>query len=147
MFGVVELLRSRRVPQAAVLALMSMAFAGCSADMSSRFSQNSYSQNPFAFDPQPTGAVQQQQPPRELPQYARPQPQYSQYQSQPLPPPVAAPQSYPVAGGGGAVSGGGRGLSPYAPPPARPQIESTGTVPHSVAAAGRGTTIIVGTSD
>ncbi|MCC8965588.1 LysM peptidoglycan-binding domain-containing M23 family metallopeptidase [Bradyrhizobium sp. Pear76] len=149
MSGVVELLRSRRVPQVAVLTLMSMAFAGCSADMSSRFSQNSYSQNPFAFDPQPTGTVQGP-PPRELPQYARPrtQPQYSQYQSQPLPPPVAAPQSYPVANAG--VSGGGRGLSSYTPPPARPQIEATGTVPHSVAAAHAGhsgTTIIVGTSD
>src|ERR1700760_1815179 len=112
MSGVVELLRSRRVPQVAVLTLMSMAFAGCSADMSSRFSQNSYSQNPFAFDPQPTGTVRPA-PPRGLPQYARPrtQPQYSQYQSQPLPPPVAAPQSYPVANAG--VSGGGRGLSSY----------------------------------
>jgi murein DD-endopeptidase MepM/ murein hydrolase activator NlpD len=150
MSGVVELLRSRRVPQVAVLALMSVAFAGCSADMSSRFSQNSYSQNPFAFDPQPTGAVQQQ-PQRELPQYSRPQsPQYSQYQSQPLPPPVAAaPQSYPLAGGGTGVSGGGRGLSSYTPPPARPQIEATGTVPRSVATAhaGHGATIIVGTSD
>jgi murein DD-endopeptidase MepM/ murein hydrolase activator NlpD len=148
MSGIVELLRSRRVPQVAVLALMSVAFAGCSADMSSRFSQNSYSQNPFALDPQPTGAVPQPQERRELPQYARPQPQYSQYpqyQSQPLPPPVSAPQSYPVAGNG--VSGGGRGLASYAPPPARPQLESTGTVPHSVAAARSGTTIIVGTSD
>lgn len=147
MSGVVELLRSRRVPQAAVLALMSVAFAGCSADMSSRFSQSSYSQNPFAFDPQPTGALQAQRP-RELPQYARPQPQYSQYQSQPLPPPVAAPQSYPVAAGG--VAGGGRGMASYTPPPARPQIEATGTVAHSAApahAAHNGTTIIVGTSD
>ncbi|WP_298267294.1 LysM peptidoglycan-binding domain-containing M23 family metallopeptidase [uncultured Bradyrhizobium sp.] len=149
MSGVVELLRSRRVPQVAVLTLMSMAFAGCSADMSSRFQQSSYSQNPFAFDPQPTSSVQA--PPRELPQYARPrtQPQYSQYQSQPLPPPVAAPQSYPVANSG--VSGGGRGMSSYAPPPpARAQMEATGTVPHSVAAAHAGhsgTTIIVGTSD
>jgi murein DD-endopeptidase MepM/ murein hydrolase activator NlpD len=150
MSGIAELLRSRRVPQVAVLALMSVAFAGCSADMSSRFSQNSYSQNPFAFDPQPTGAVQPQPQPRELPQYARPQPQpqysqYPQYQSQPLPPPVSAPQSYPVSGGG--MSGGGRGLASYAPPPAHPQIEATGTVPHSVAAARSGTTIIVGTSD
>ncbi|MBR0758176.1 LysM peptidoglycan-binding domain-containing M23 family metallopeptidase [Bradyrhizobium jicamae] len=153
MSGVVELLRSRRVPQVAVLALMSVAFAGCSADMSSRFSQNSYSQNPFAFDPQPTGAVQQPPPERrELPQYARPQsPQYQQqsYQSQPLPPPVSAPQSYPVSGGG--VSGGGRGMSSYAPP-AQPRLETTGTVPRSVAAAPapvqhHGTTIIVGTSD
>ncbi|MFB9266527.1 peptidoglycan DD-metalloendopeptidase family protein [Bradyrhizobium erythrophlei] len=148
MSGVVELLRSRRVPQVAVLALMSVAFAGCSADMSSRFSQNSYSGNPFALDPQPTGTVQAPVQQRELPQYARPQSQYSQnpqYQSQPLPPPVSAPQSYPVAGGG--VSGGGRGVASYAPPPARPQLETTGTVPHSVAAARSGTTIIVGTSD
>ena len=104
MSGVVELLRSRRVPQVAVLTLMSMAFAGCSADMSSRFSQNSYSQNPFAFEPQATGTVQQPPPERrELPQYSRPQsPQYQQqsYLSQPLPPPVSAPQSYPVSGGG-----------------------------------------------
>ncbi|WGR92034.1 peptidoglycan DD-metalloendopeptidase family protein [Bradyrhizobium sp. ISRA443] len=142
MSSVVELLRSRRAPQVAVLALMSVAFAGCSADMSSRFSQSSYSQNPFAFDPQPTGAVQA--PPRELPQYARPHSQYPQYQSQPLPPPVSAPQSYPVSSG---VSGGGRGIASYAPPPARPQIEATGAVPHSVAAAHNGTTIIVGTSD
>jgi len=142
MSSVVELLRSRRAPQVAVLALMSVAFAGCSADMSSRFSQSSYSQNPFAFDPQPTGAVQA--PPRELPQYARPQSQSPQYQSQPLPPPVSAPQSYPVSSG---VAGGGRGLASYAPPPARPHIEATGSVPHSVAAAHNGTTIIVGTSD
>ena len=74
----------------------------------------------------------------------------SQYQSQALPPPaVAAPNSYPAASGG--VSGGGRGLSSYAPP-AHPQLETTGTVaPRSVAAvhapAHSGTTIIVGTSD
>jgi murein DD-endopeptidase MepM/ murein hydrolase activator NlpD len=82
---------------------------------------------------------------RELPQYSRPQPQY---QSQALPPPIAAPQSYPTANAG--VSGGGRGLASYTPP-ARP-IETTGTVaPRSVAATHApgtgGTTIIVGTSD
>ena len=155
MSGVVELLRSRRVPQVAVLALMSVAFAGCSADMSSRFSQDTLS-NPFNYQPEATGSVPAPTVERrELPQYARPQAQYSQapqYQSQPLPPPsVAAPQSYPAAGAG--VSGGGRGLSSYAPPPAHPQIETTGTVPpRSVAAAHNaaapaGTTIIVGTSD
>jgi len=149
MSAVVELLRSRRMPQIAVLALMSVGFAGCSADMSTRLSQSSYSQNPFAFDPQPTGAVPQQPVERrELPQYARPQ--SPQYQSQPLPPPaVAAPQSYPAANAG--VSGGGRGVASYAPPP-QPQLETTGTVPRSVAAthnaaAHGGTTIIVGTSD
>jgi murein DD-endopeptidase MepM/ murein hydrolase activator NlpD len=62
-------------------------------------------------------------------------------QSQSLPP-ISAPQSYPSG-----VSGGGRGLSSYAPP-ARP-IETTGSVPHSVAAVhpAQGTKIIVGTSD
>lgn len=147
MSAVVELLCSRRVPQVAVLALMSFAFAGCSADMSSRLSQSNFS-NPFASDQ--TGSVQQAPPPqRELPQYARPQTQPGAYQSQPLPPPaVSAPQSYPVAAGGG-VSGGGRGVGSYAPP-AQPHLETTATVPpRSVAAAqpAGGTKIIVGTSD
>src|SRR6266702_8451167 len=109
---VAELLYSRRVPQVAVLALISFSFAGCSADMQSRLSQSNFS-NPFASEQ--TGSVQQAPPPqqRELPQYARPQTQPGNYQSQPLPPPaVSAPQSYPVAAGGG-VSGGGRGLGSY----------------------------------
>ena len=149
----VELLRSRSAPRFAVLALMSVGFSGCSADMSTRLSQN-YS-NPFASEPQATGSVPTPAVERrELPQYARPQSQtqyQQQYQSQPLAPPaVAAPHSYPVASNG--VSGGGRGLSSYSPPPARPQLETTGTVaPRSVAAAhppaASGTTIIVGTSD
>lgn len=144
---VAELLYSRRVPQVAVLALISFSFAGCSADMSSRLSQSNFS-NPFSSDQ--TGSVQQAPPPqRELPQYARPQTQPGSYQSQPLPPPaVSAPQSYPVAGGGG-ISGGGRGVSSYAPP-TQPHIETTATVPpRSVAAAqpAGGTKIIVGTSD
>ncbi|MEZ5820252.1 MAG: peptidoglycan DD-metalloendopeptidase family protein [Xanthobacteraceae bacterium] len=142
MSRVVELLRSRRVPQSAALALMAFGFAGCSADTSSRFSQNNFS-NPFASRPEatasvPTAAVER----RELPQYARP---YT-----PPPPRVAAPQTYPAPNHG--VSGGGRGLSSYAPPQ-RPALETTGTVgPKSVAAtrqqpAHGGTTIIVGTSD
>src|SRR6202035_1695118 len=140
----VELLCSRRIPHVAALALMSFGFAGCSADMSTRLSQNSFS-NPFASQPEATGSVPAPAVERrELPQYARPQ---SQYQSQGLPPPIAAPQSYPTANSG--VSGGGRGLASYAPP-AHP-IETTGSVaPRSVAAtrpAGQGTTIIVGTSD
>src|SRR6266404_4100676 len=154
MSRVAELLRSRRVPQVAVLALMSVGFAGCSADMSTRFSQNTLS-NPFNYQPEATGSVPTAQPQsqvehRELPQYSRPQSQ-PQYQSSALPPPaVAAPQSYPAAGNG--VSGGGRGLASYAPPPAQPRLETTGTVaPRSVAAAhnpaSSGTTIIVGTSD
>ncbi len=141
MSRVVELLCSRRVPHVAVLALISIGFAGCSADMSTRLSQ---AQNPFSSpyesQPEATGAVP---PPaverRELPQYARPQ-------SRALPPQVAAPQSYPTANGG--VSGGGRGLASYAPP--TQPIETTGTVPPRSIAATRAqaaTTIIVGTSD
>src|SRR5262245_52951429 len=122
-----ELLRSRRVPQIAVLALMSVGFAGCSADMQTRLSDTSFS-NPFASQPEATGSVR---PPaaerRELPQYARPQASGTQYQSQPLPPPaVVAPQSY--SGSASGVSGGGRGISSYAPPSHSP-IETTATVP------------------
>src|ERR1700710_1081882 len=142
---VVELLCSRRTPQVAVLALMSFGFAGCSADPQTRLSQNSFS-SPFSAQPETTGSVPAPQVERrELPQYARPQ---SQYQSSALPPPIAAPQSYPTGG----VSGGGRGLAPYPPPPRQP-IESTGSVaPRSIAATRApareaGTTIIVGTSD
>jgi murein DD-endopeptidase MepM/ murein hydrolase activator NlpD len=142
----VELICSRRLPHAAVLALMSIGFAGCSADMQTRLSQDSLS-NPFASQPEATGSVPARTAERrELSQYSRPQPQY---QSQALPPPIAAPQSYPAASAG--VSGGGRGLASYAPP-AHPQLETTGSVaPRSVAAthgpAPGGTTIIVGTSD
>ena len=158
MSRVVELLRSRRLPQVAVLTLMSVGFAGCSADMQTRLSQNTLS-NPFNYQPEATGTVpapqaqsqaQSQVERRELPQYSRPHtaPQ-SQYQSSALPPPpvVTPPRSYPVASNG--VSGGGRGLSSYTPP-AQPQLDTTGTVPRSVAAAhppAQGTTIIVGTSD
>src|ERR1700726_819592 len=145
MSRVVELLCSRRVPQVAVLALMSIGFAGCSADMSTRLSQNPF-ENPFASQPDATGSVPSATAERrELPQYARPQPQY---QSQALPPPISAPQSYPAASTG--VSGGGRGVASKNPP-ASPRIEATGSVPpRSVAATHapvQGTTIIVGTSD
>jgi murein DD-endopeptidase MepM/ murein hydrolase activator NlpD len=141
---VVELLCSRRLPQLAVLALMSFGFAGCSADMSTRVSQNPFS-NPLASQPEATGSVPTPAVERrELPQYSRPQ-----YQSSALPPQISEPQSYPTANAG--VSGGGRGLASYSPP-AHPQLETTGTIaPRSVAAthgSGQGgTTIIVGTSD
>jgi len=143
MFRVVELLYSRRVPQVAVLALMSIGFAGCSADMSTRLSENPFS-NPFAAQPEATASVPTAQVERhELPQYARPQ--------SPSPssaPAIAAPQSYPSASAGS--SGGGRGITSYAPP-GQP-LETTGSAaPRSVAAnhgSGHGgTTIIVGTSD
>ena len=133
---------SRRVPPLAALALISFGVAGCSADMSSRLS------NPFNYQGDSTGAVQQPAAPqaqverRELPQYSR-----AATQSSSLPPAVSAPQSYPAASPG--VSGGGRGMASYAPP-AQPKLETTGTVPPRSVAASRpvgGTTIIVGTSD
>src|SRR5476649_718117 len=111
MSRVVELLCSRRLPHAAVLALMSFGFAGCSADMSTRLSQNSFS-NPFVSQPEATGSVPSPAVERrELPQYSRPQPQY---QSSALPPPISAPQSYQTTNA--SVSGAGRGLSSYSPP-------------------------------
>ncbi|MCK1517431.1 peptidoglycan DD-metalloendopeptidase family protein [Bradyrhizobium sp. 190] len=148
MSRVAELLRSRRMPQVAVLALMSVGFAGCSADMQTRFSDFS---NPFASQPEATGSVRSPAAERrESPEYARPQASTPQFQSQALPPPaVAAPPAYPASSGG--VSGGGRGISSYAPPSHSP-IETTATVPPRSVAAARpaapnGTTIIVGTSD
>lgn len=174
MSRVVELLCSRRSPQVAVLALMSIGFAGCSADMSTRLSQtfdsNQISQSSnrqFGWQGghggDATGSVPQRpvaQAPRDLPQYQRPayNPQ-PQYQSQPLPPPISAPQSYPSSprpvASAAPMSGGGNGM--YTPPPSRAPLEHTGsTAPRSVAAAPapaaapigpNGTTIIVGTSD
>jgi murein DD-endopeptidase MepM/ murein hydrolase activator NlpD len=148
MSGVVELLCSRRVPRVAALALISFGVAGCSGDMSSRLSQNTFS-NPFNYQPESTGTVPPQpvEQRRDSPQYARPQ---SAYESSALPPPaVGTPRSYPVANSG--VSGGGRGLGSYAPP-AQPRLETTASVaPRSVAATHApsrvSTTIIVGTSD
>ncbi|MEH2508850.1 murein DD-endopeptidase MepM/ murein hydrolase activator NlpD [Nitrobacteraceae bacterium AZCC 1564] len=152
-----ELISSRRVPHFAVLALVSVGFGGCSADTSTRLSDNSFS-NPFASRgaPESTGSVhqgypqqsyqqpsyQQQgypQPQRELPQYARPR-------SAPvISAPLSAPSSTPT-------SGGGRGMASYTPPSS--PIEHTGSTPapRSVAATPEfnregGTKIIVGTSD
>ena len=99
MSRVAELLCSRRMPQVAVLALMSVGFAGCSADMQTRLSDSSFS-NPFASQPEATGSVR---PPaaerREPPQYARPQASSApQFQSQALPPPAAVtPSAYPAS--------------------------------------------------
>jgi len=160
MLPISALLYSRRVPQMAALALISFGFAGCSADMSSRLSQNPLS-NPFGYQGDATGAVQPApaaEPARQAPQYARPQASY---------PAISAPQSVPPADVG--VSGGGRGLASYAPspqpnyaPPAQPKLETTASVtpPRSIAAVHpqvaaahpavatpNGATIIVGTSD
>ncbi|HTO61869.1 MAG TPA: peptidoglycan DD-metalloendopeptidase family protein [Bradyrhizobium sp.] len=160
MLPISALLYSRRVPQMAALALISFGFAGCSADMSSRLSQNPLS-NPFGYQGDATGAVQAAppaEPARQPPQYARPQASY---------PAISAPQSVPPADVG--VSGGGRGLASYAPAsqpnyaqPAPPKLETTASVtpPRSIAAVHpqvaaahplvatpNGARIIVGTSD
>ena len=167
MSSVVELLCSRRAPQVAVLALMSIGFAGCSSDMQTRLSQNPFQDSPpprsqsnqFGWQRETTGSVPRAES-RELPQYQRPQYQpQAQYQSMPLPPPISAPQSYPVGAASAPVSGGGRGLGSYSPP-AQPMIQApAGPAPRSVAAAPApivvtnglsrdgGTKIIVGTSD
>ena len=88
MSRIAELLRSRRMAQVAVLTLMSVGCAGCSADKQTRFSDSSFS-NPFASQPEATGSVRTPAVERrELPQYSRPpQTQSPQYQSQDLPPP------------------------------------------------------------
>jgi murein DD-endopeptidase MepM/ murein hydrolase activator NlpD len=145
MSRVVELLCLRRVPQVAVLALMSIGFAGCSADMSTRLAQidsTPQQSNHFGWQRDTTGSVAAAPAApverRDLPQYTRPQ-----YQSQALPPPISTPKSYPVASG---ASGGSRGVGSYSHP-ARP-IESTGTVgARNGWNRSGGTPIIVGTSD
>src|SRR4051812_4953574 len=98
------LLCTRRAPQIAALALISIGSAGCSADMQTRFAQNpssgsqsSTSQSgQFGWQREATGSVAAAPAApverQELPQYARPQ-QPAQYQSSALPPPIAAPQS------------------------------------------------------
>ncbi len=144
MFRVVELLGSRRAPHVAAAAMIAAFLGGCSADTSTRFSQDGWS-NPFdTRRSEATGSVPRnnyQQ--RELPQYARPQ----------SPPVISAPNSYPSGSYSSSqvTSGGGRGVSSYAP--SNP-IETTGSVPpRSVAATPSswsregGTKIIVGTSD
>ena len=152
--GIVEWLCSRRVPHVAALALIAFGCAACSADMSTRLSQdprsNSFS-NPFASQPEATGwgpgpapAVERGEPPP----YGRPESPY--YRSSALvPPAVVAPRSYPAASAGG--YGGGPGLASYAAP-AGPPLETTASVPSRSIAATRtpnhgGTAIIVGTSD
>jgi len=106
-----ELHRSRGMTQVVVLALVSFGLAGCSADMSTRFSQDSYSGNPLAFDPQPTGSVQSAAAERrELPQYAPPEsphPPSQLNQSEPLPTPAAALQPSPMTSSGRSERGPG----------------------------------------
>jgi murein DD-endopeptidase MepM/ murein hydrolase activator NlpD len=168
-----ELISSRRVPHFAVLALVSVGFGGCSADTSSRFSDNSFS-NPFASRgaPESTGSVHQGYPQQNYQQQNYQQPGYQQpgYQQQgyqqgyPQPqrelPQYARPRPAPVisaplsAPSSTPTSGGGRGMASYAPPSSPSPVEHTGSTPapRSIAATPEpiregGTKIIVGTSD
>lgn len=139
MSSAVALLRSRQAPQFAALALISIVFAGCSAD-TARFNEN-----PFA-----TAQAPQQAP---APMAAAPS---GRIESAPLPQTYsAAPaQQYPqhASLSSSPVAGGGRGVGSYSP---SAPIETTGSVtpPRSVAATSGGytnegaTRIIVGTSD
>ena len=138
MSRIVELRRRRHVPQVAALALMSISFAGCSAD-TTRFATNPFASSqasPEATGSVPAGRVES----HPLPQY---QPAVSAPKTMPAQQVYAAPSS--------GMSGGGRGIASYAPP-AHP-IETTGAVgPKSVAATSNwnradGAMIIVGTSD
>jgi murein DD-endopeptidase MepM/ murein hydrolase activator NlpD len=137
MLRVVELRRRRHVPQMAAVALISISFAGCSAD-TTRFAANPFSTSQAS--PEPTGSV----PTGRVESHP--------IQQQPI---VSAPQTMPAqqvyATPTRGVSGGGRGLVSYAAP-AHP-IETTGAVgPKSVAATPNwnrddGAMIIVGTND
>lgn len=138
MLRVVELRRRRHVPQVAALALMSISFAGCSAD-TQRFQAN-----PFASS-QPSSEATGSVPSGRV--ESHPLPQYQSTASAPRTAPAQPLYGSQASG----VSGGGRGISSYTPY-AQP-IETTGAVgPKSVAATAHwnredGATIIVGTSD
>ena len=150
MSRVAELLRSRRVPQVAVLALMSVGFAGCSADMQTRLSDSLLQSLCLAARSDRLGARAR----RRTPRAAAICPAAGVLRAAIPVPGLAAARRRRAArlsGRSGGVSGGGRGISSYAPP-SRSPIETTATVPPRSVAAARpaaqnGTTIIVGTSD
>src|SRR5690242_1404156 len=138
MLRVVEFPRRRHAPQVAVLALMSIAVAGCGAD-TSRFAANPFaSQGP---QPEATGSVAA-----------------GRIESHPLPPyqsAVTPPSTVPAQQAYGTqppvgISAGGRGVASYTP--ARPIETTSAAGPRSVAAAPNwnrddGAMIIVGTTD
>ncbi len=139
---IAEFFSSRPVPRFAVLAFVSVGLAGCSSDTSARFSDNSFANFFSSSQSNAANTTGSAQPPRQLPQYARPSA-----------PAIAAPSPYASQQ---SVSGGGRGLASYSPSssPSPVSIETTSAVaPHSVAAAPSGwnceggTKIIVGTND
>ena len=155
MSRVVELLCSRRVPQIAVLTLMSFGFAGCSADMPTRLSQNTLSNPSTISRKRPVRCSRRRRPgraPRAAAIFAAANPAVS------VAIPVVglaataagrrAPRSYPAA----AIRRVGRRPRAFVlyaaeptpslrPPPPLRRVRSP------LAPAHGGTTIIVGTSD
>ncbi len=145
-----ELLRSRRLPQVAVLALMSVGFAGCSADMQTRLSEASPIPLPRSLKP----PVRCARPPsnaascRNTPGRRRPPRRNSSPRPCRRPPSLRRTLIRPVRAG---CREEGAGFRPTRRRPS-PPIETTATVPPRSVAAARpaaqnGTTIIVGTSD
>jgi murein DD-endopeptidase MepM/ murein hydrolase activator NlpD len=140
MSRVAELLRARRALPVAVVALISAGLAGCSGDT------HRFAENPFnSRQQEATGAV----PPAQAAPSGR-------IESRPLPQQNSAPQTAPAYGfqrqsQSSGISGGGRGVSAYAPP-TRPIETTASTAPRSIASTAswsgtNGTTIIVGTND
>src|SRR5262245_14352001 len=118
MFRVAELLCARRASPVVAAALISAGLAGCSADT------HRFAENPFNSRQEATGSAQ---PAQTAPS--------GRIESRPLPQ-SSAPQTAPAYGfqnqSSSGISGGGRGMSSYAPP-TRP-IETTGsTAPRSIA--------------
>lgn len=145
MSRVAELLRARRAPSVAAVALVSAGLAGCSAD-SHRFAENPF----HTRQAEVTGTVPQAQavPPGQV--ESRPLPQY---QPSSPPPQTAPPYGYQRQSSQrpSGVSGGGHGIASYAPP-SRPIETTATTASRSIASNGKwsatdGTTIIVGTND
>jgi murein DD-endopeptidase MepM/ murein hydrolase activator NlpD len=144
MSRVAELLRAYRASPVAVVALVSAGLAGCSADT------HRFAENPFASRQDVTNSVPQAQPAPSGRVESRPLPQYQHSSAPPQTAPAYGFNSHQAQSSG--ISGGGRGMAAYTPPPARP-IETTATAaPRSIASnasysAADGTTIIVGTND
>ena len=120
---VLELLRSRSWPRAAVLALMTIGVAGCSGEVS-RFDESPYVSR---SNPEPTGSI----PPAQAAPAGR-------VESSPLPPQTAqaAPpdpvMSAPASSG---VAGGGRGLASYSPTSTPPSVTGPSSSPARPSAA------------
>ena len=141
MFHVVELLCAPRLPHVAVLALISIGFAGCSADMSTRLSQDFFPillpRNPkprLRSPPRSSATNFRNMPARN--RWANPRPLRTQHRNL-IRPRAPAPRE------------GERGVTSHAPPgqPIGPRQSAPRSVAANHGSGHGGTTIIVGTSD